>query len=72
MKQDVRNEFIKVEKWIEENNKVYLLSKTGKRYRYVGCYNFKQISDRFPKGTFINVQSTSKGILSDDQISWLR
>lgn len=72
MQQGMRNEFIKVERWVKENDKIYLLTGTGKRYRYAGRYTLHEISDRFPKGTFINVKSTANRILSDDQISWLR
>ena len=66
-----RNELIKVEKWVMENDKVYLVTKTGKKYRYVGRHNFQYMRERFPKDTFLSVRSSSAGILSDDQISWL-
>ena len=72
MKQAVRNEAVMVKDWVEEENRIYLLTESGKKYRYAGRYKLTDLKRYMPKGTGLYVGivlNGTKELLVDDKIS---
>jgi len=72
MKKAVRNEALIVKDWVEEGGKVYLLTESGKKYRYVGKHELSYLKNNMPKGRglFVGiVLNGTKELLFDDKIT---
>lgn len=72
MTQAVRYEAVIVKDWVAEGNKIYLLTESGKKYRYAGPRKVDQIKMDMPKGTGLYVGIVLNGkreLLVDDKIS---
>ena len=72
MSEAIRSKVETVKKWEEEGGKIYLLTQSGEKYRYVGRYDVCQISQIFPENMAIMVRPVFAGnrtILFDHSIS---
>ena len=72
MEKEIRTGVITVKGWEEEEQKIYLLTHNGKRYRYVGKYDISQIKEMFPVDKALIIKPVFTGnneILFDCSIS---
>ena len=69
MTKTIRYKLVKVERWTQEGNRVYLVTEGKEKYRYVGRNSLQEMNYKFPKDSFLKIRTANSRILSDDQIS---
>ena len=68
----IRYKNVKVERWSEEEKKIYLWTDAQIKYRYIGIRTVEQIETEFPKGTFLKmgiIFNGNIGLVLDDYIT---